>query len=187
MFMAASGVAGAQAAAGDQSSMGINVLLHGDGGQSFFDFPNQAVQQNVMGVAVLAPDPNLFWGGGSGLNRVNGVPHSQAVNDLVKNVLPTMVAFNQSQVLFTSVSGGSLMMSGFFIPAQMQNFPNSAVLLNCGAMPPQVQFQDTQNVITSTRIHYQSTSPSPYAFMGPIPMLFNTHRISTTCCMSRQG
>lgn len=158
MFKAASNVAGAQAGANDQSSMGVNVLLHGDGGQSFFDFPNQAVQQNVMGVAVLAPDPNLFWGGGSGLNRVNGVAHSQAVNDLVKNVLPTMVAFNQSQVLFTGVSGGSLMMSGYFIPAQMQNFANSAVLLNCGAMAPKVQFQDASNVIQSTRIHYQSRS-----------------------------
>jgi hypothetical protein len=39
-----------------------------------------------MGVAVLAPDPNLFWGGGSGLQRTDGVAHAQAVNDLVQNV-----------------------------------------------------------------------------------------------------
>jgi len=66
--------------------MGINVLLHGDGGQSFFDFPNQVVQQNLMGVVALAPDPNLFWGGGSGANRVDGVPHSAAVNALILEV-----------------------------------------------------------------------------------------------------
>lgn len=54
-FTTASGVTGGTQAAGAQGAMGINVLLHGDGGQSFFDFPNQAVQQNLMGVVVLAP------------------------------------------------------------------------------------------------------------------------------------
>jgi predicted peptidase len=118
--------------------------------------PNQNVQANLMGVAVLAPDPNLFWGGGSGQNRVNGAAHAQAVNDLVKNVLPDMVAFNQSQVYFMGVSGGSLMMSGYFIPAQMQNYPNAGIMLACGAMAPQVPFQNSQAVIQQTRIHYQS-------------------------------
>lgn len=55
MFKAASKVPGAAAAPDAQGSLGINVLLHGDGGQSFFDMPNQAVQGNLMGVAVLAP------------------------------------------------------------------------------------------------------------------------------------
>jgi len=169
MFKAASKVPGAAAAPDAQSSMGINVLLHGDGGQSFFDMPNQAVQKNVMGVAVLAPDPNLFWGGGSGLNRVDGVAHSQAVNDLVKTELPKMMAFNNSQVYFTGVSGGSLMMSGYFIPAQMKNFQGTGVLLACGGMPPQVQFQDANNVIKSTKIHYQSTVNELMLLQGSIP------------------
>lgn len=60
-FKAVSKVLGAAAAPDAQGSMGINVLLHGDGGTSFFDMPNQAVQKNIMGVTVLAPDPNLFW------------------------------------------------------------------------------------------------------------------------------
>jgi len=54
-FTTASGVPGAAAQPGAQGPNGINVLLHGDGGQSFFDFPNQAVQQGLMGVVVLAP------------------------------------------------------------------------------------------------------------------------------------
>lgn len=54
-FTTTSGVTGGTQAAGAQGAMGINVLLHGDGGQSFFDFPNQAVQQNLMGVVILAP------------------------------------------------------------------------------------------------------------------------------------
>ncbi|KAF2666388.1 hypothetical protein BT63DRAFT_376661 [Microthyrium microscopicum] len=158
MFKAASGVPGAAAAPDATSPMGMNVLLHGDGGASFVAYPNQGVQNNLMGVTVLAPDPNLFWGGGQGLKRTMGVQHAQAVNDLVQKEMPKMVAFNMSNVYFTGVSGGSLMMSGFFIPAQMKNFPNTGVLLMCGALAPQVPFQDMKNVITSTTIHYQSTT-----------------------------
>lgn len=111
-----------------------------------------------MGVAVLAPDPNLFWGGGNGQNRVNGAAHAQAVSDLMTDVLPNMVAFNQSNVNFMGVSGGSLMMSGYFIPQNMQNFPNAAIMLACGAQAPMVPFQNQQAVIQQTRIHYQSQS-----------------------------
>jgi hypothetical protein len=148
---------------------GVNVLLHGDGGQSFFDFPNQNVQANTMGVALLAPDPNLFWGGGQGLQRTDGVAHSQAVNDFVQQAMPQLVAFDNQAVSFTGVSGGSLMMSGFFIPAQMQNFPNSAVELNCGALEPQVDFVDAATVMTQTRIHYQSTQSELQSLQGSIP------------------
>ncbi|KZL86349.1 hypothetical protein CI238_04803 [Colletotrichum incanum] len=155
-FTAASGVPGAAAQPGAQGTLGLNVLLHGDGGQSFFDMPNQGVQQNLAGVAVLAPDPNLFWGGGQGLRRTDGVAHSQAVNDLIQKTLPQMMAFNQSNVFFTGVSGGSLMLSGFFMPAHMQNFAGNGVLLNCGGLEPQVPVQNAQ-AIAGTRIHFQST------------------------------
>lgn len=56
MFTAASGVTGGAAAANSNGTAGLNVMLHGDGGDSFFDFPNQAVQNNLMGVAVLVGD-----------------------------------------------------------------------------------------------------------------------------------
>ena len=147
----------------------MNVLLHGDGGQSFFDFPNQNVQANTMGVALLAPDPNLFWGGGSGLQRTDGVAHAQAVSDFVQTVMPQLVSFNAASVSFTGVSGGSLLMSGFFIPAQMQNFANSAVELNCGAMPPQVDFQNQAAVMSTLRIHYQSTQSELTSLQKSIP------------------
>lgn len=167
-FMAASGVPGA-AATSPNGTMGVNVLLHGDGGQSFFDFPNQNVQANTMGVALLAPDPNLFWGGGQGLQRTDGVAHAQAVNDFMQNMLPQVVSFNSSAVVFTGVSGGSLMMSGFFIPAQMQNFPNSAVELNCGGMPPQVAFVNAAQVMPQTTIHFQSTQSELQLLQDSIP------------------
>ncbi|KAL6704662.1 hypothetical protein ACN47E_007944 [Coniothyrium glycines] len=167
-FLPASGVPGA-AATSSNGTLGANVLLHGDGGQSFFDMPNQNVQANTMGVALLAPDPNLFWGGGQGLQRTDGVAHAQAVNDFVQVELPQRVAVDMSKVVFTGVSGGSLLMSGFFIPAQMQNYANSAVELNCGAMPPQVQFQNAAQVIGQTRIHYQSTQSELQLLQNSIP------------------
>ncbi|KAF2848525.1 hypothetical protein T440DRAFT_167282 [Plenodomus tracheiphilus IPT5] len=167
-FLTTSGVPGA-AATSANGTMGANVLLHGDGGQSFFDFPNQNIQANTMGVVLLAPDENLFWGGGSGLDRTDGVAHAQAVSDFITTEMPKIVAMDASAVVFTGVSGGSLLMSGFFIPAQMQNFPNSAVELNCGAMPPQVQFADAATVMTQTKIHYQSTTGELALLQDAIP------------------
>jgi hypothetical protein len=131
--------------------------------------PNQNVQANTMGVALLAPDDNLFWGGGAGLQRTEGVAHAQAVNDFIQTAMPQLVAVNMSNIVFTGVSGGSLMLSGFFIPAQMQNFANSAVELNCGALAPQVTFQDAATVMATTRIHYQSTQSELPDLQGSIP------------------
>ncbi|KAJ4357112.1 hypothetical protein N0V95_002768 [Ascochyta clinopodiicola] len=172
-FLPASGVPGAAATSGN-GTMGANVLLHGDGGQSFFDMPNQNVQANTMGVALLAPDPNLFWGGGSGLQRTDGVAHAQAVNDWIQNEMPQRVAVNMSAMVFTGVSGGSLLMSGFFIPAQMQNYAPSAVELNCGGMPPQVAVQNAA-AVASTRVHFQSTQSELQLLQGSIPQAVSAY------------
>lgn len=172
-FTAASGVPGGAQEANAQGTMGLNVLLHGDGGQSFFDFPNQAVQGNLMGVAVLAPSENLLWGIRQGPplgdQRPDGVADAQAVNDLVQQVLPQVAAFNQSNVFFTGVSGGALVMSGFFVPAHMTNFKGTGVLLNCGALAPQVDFVDADAVATSTKIHFQSSQDELTSLKRTIP------------------
>ncbi|GAW27065.1 putative cyclin-like f-box protein [Rosellinia necatrix] len=208
-FTAGSGVdGGAQAAGALGSGLGLNVLLHGDGGQSFFDFPNQAVQDGLAGVAVLAPDPNLFWGGGSGLQRTDGEAHAQIVNDLVRDVLPQVLAFDADRVSFTGVSGGSLLLSGFFMPAFMQNFASPAtadaaaatagargagagaggaslsarqtnatagrkesqVLLNCGALAPQVAVSAAAAAaLANTRLHFQSTQAELAILQESIP------------------
>ncbi|KAI5867770.1 hypothetical protein GGS23DRAFT_194651 [Durotheca rogersii] len=168
-FAAGSGVRGGAQAAGAAGTLGLNVLLHGDGGQSFFDFPNQGVRGGLAGVAVLAPDRNLFWGGGQGLRRDDGVAHARAVADLVAGVLPRLLAFDPARVSFTGVSGGALLLSGFFLPAHMAQFvtapaagqtsaPQSAVLLNCGALAPQVPVDPASAAaLAATRIHFQST------------------------------
>jgi hypothetical protein len=83
-FTASSGVTGASTTTNSTGTAGLNVLLHSDGGQSFFDFPNQAMQNNLMGVVILAPNKNLFWGSGSGLQRTDGVAHTAAVNTLIQ-------------------------------------------------------------------------------------------------------
>jgi hypothetical protein len=51
----------------------------------------------------------------------------------------------------------------------MQNFANSAVELNCGALAPQVTFQDAATVMATTRIHYQSTQSELPDLQGSIP------------------
>ncbi|POR33275.1 Cyclin-like F-box [Tolypocladium paradoxum] len=171
-FTTASGVQGGSAAPNTAGPIGMNVLLHGDGGQSFFDFPNQGVKANSMGVAVLAPDKDLKWGGAdkNGQQRPAGVAHSQLVADLVTKVLPNDVAFNQSDVSFTGVSGGGLTLSGFFMPAQMGKFPNTGVLLLCGAMAPQVGFTaEAAAAMANTRIHFQSTTRELTSLQQSIP------------------
>lgn len=97
-----------------------------------------------------------------------GVAHAQAVNDWIQNEMPQRVAVNMSAMVFTGVSGGSLLMSGFFVPAQMQNYAPSAVELNCGGMAPQVAVQNAA-AVASTRIHFQSTQSELQLLQDSIP------------------
>jgi hypothetical protein len=169
------------AAAGNSSALpGLNVLLHGDGGQSFIDFPNQALQGNLMGVVVLAPNKNRFWGGGSGLQRTDGALHSELVNSLIKDVLPTMLAFDQNNVQFTGVSGGSLLLSGFFLPAFASQYTPTNVLLNCGGLAPQVTFVDAAKAAPNLRIHYQSTKNELTLLKGSIPTAIQAYEKAAT-------
>ncbi|CCF34010.1 hypothetical protein CH063_06092 [Colletotrichum higginsianum] len=169
-FTTASKVPGGGKTTGAQGDLGLHVLLHGDSGQSFFQMPNQGVKNNLAGVAVLSPDRNLHWGGGRGLNRTDGVAHAKAVNDLVFQILPRYMAFNSSNIFFTGVSGGSLMLSGFFIPTHIGNFAGNGVLLGCGAMEPQVEVsQASRDALRKTRIHYQSSQKELEDLRNSIP------------------
>jgi hypothetical protein len=161
----------------------LNVLLHGDGGQSFFDFPNQGVR-NLMGVVVFAPSKSLFWGGGSGVQRTDGVAHAAAVNSLIQNQLSKDVAFNPGNIFFTGVSGESLLLPGFFIPAFGAQY-KTGVVLNCGALTPQANVTDAATLATSIKIHFQSTQDE-LAFLQPaIPKAITAYeRLATTAGMS---
>jgi len=142
-----------------QANLGINVLLHGDGGQSFFDFPNAGVSNGLIGVALLAPDANLRWGGqdnkdNTGLIRPDGQLHSSIVNNFITQVLPQMVSFDNSQIFFEGVSGGSLTLSGFTIPQFGASLGVRGVVFGCGGLPPQI---NVQGDISNLRIHWQSS------------------------------
>ncbi|KAK4453428.1 hypothetical protein QBC34DRAFT_395601 [Podospora aff. communis PSN243] len=173
LFTTLTNVTGARARPGTTSNAGLNVLLHGDGGQSFFDFPNQAVQGGLLGVVILAPSENLLWGQRagppSGLSRDDGVADSLAVRDLIREVLPQVVAFDPSNVFFTGVSGGALTLSGFFMPAHLAEFPGTGVLLMCGALAPQVDVVDPEGFIANSRIHFQSTKDELVSLQQSIP------------------
>ncbi|KAK3394748.1 hypothetical protein B0H63DRAFT_517844 [Podospora didyma] len=172
-FTTRANVTGGTQDIGATGTLGLNVLLHGDGGQSFFDFPNQAVQGDLMGVVILAPSEQLLWGQHAGqpagLSRVDGVADAQAVNDLIQKILPQVVAFDPSKVFFSGVSGGALTLSGFFIPAHLQNFAGNGVLLMCGALEPQVAIANASAFIANTKIHFQSTQDELALLQPAIP------------------
>ncbi|TPX78158.1 hypothetical protein CcCBS67573_g00590 [Chytriomyces confervae] len=135
--------------------MGLNVLLHGDGGQSFFAMPNAKLDSNLIGVTVLAPNAPMKWGG-LGNNRPDGPQHATLVKDLVKSVLPQMMpGFNQSRVYFTGVSGGSLTLTSAMIPLYGSMF-QSGWLIMCGGLPSPNGIPASA-IGPNTRIHVQTT------------------------------
>ncbi|KAK0729882.1 hypothetical protein B0H67DRAFT_474409 [Lasiosphaeris hirsuta] len=172
-FSTLSNVTGAAQRPNAAGTLGINVLLHGDGGQSFFDFPNQAVQGNLLGVVILAPSEQLLWGQRtgppSGLDRADGAADSLAVRDLIVDVLPQFVAFDPTNVFFTGVSGGSLTLSGFFMPAHLAEFAGTGVLLMCGGLEPQVDVVNASAFVGKTKIHFQSTQGELELLQPAIP------------------
>ncbi|KAF8868541.1 hypothetical protein BD779DRAFT_1595129 [Infundibulicybe gibba] len=178
--------AGTQARAGN---LGINasVLFHGDGGQSFFDFPNQGVNNNLMGVALLSPDPQLRWGGSdpndnTGLVRPDGPAHSAAVNQLLTQVLPQVVNFDPTQVFMEGVSGGSLLLSGFMLPTFGASLGVPGAVIGCGGLPPQVAVQGD---ISNIRIHWQSTVNDLPDLQTSIPQAISAYeKIATDAGLS---
>ncbi|KAG0148656.1 hypothetical protein CROQUDRAFT_654486 [Cronartium quercuum f. sp. fusiforme G11] len=145
---------------------GVNVLLHGDGGQTFFDFANQGVLNGLMGVVIMAPNDKRFWGGGSGNLRTDGALHASLVNTLIRQVLPQVMRVDENKVFFTGISGGSLMLAGFFLPMYAETY-NTGVVLGCGALPPQVPTSGKFGRTLSTmRIHFQA-SQEELPFLQP--------------------
>ncbi|KAK7046656.1 cytochrome P450 [Favolaschia claudopus] len=157
--------------------LGLNVLFHGDGGQSFLDFPNQGVQNGLMGVALLSPDQGRRWGGSdpkdnTGLVRPDGPAHSAAVNELLTKVLPTVVNFDASQIFMEGVSGGSLLLSGFMIPTFGASLAVPGAVLGCGGLTPQVQVQGD---ISNMRLHFQSTTDDLGSLKKSIPQAITAY------------
>lgn len=84
------------------------------------------------------------------------------------SVLPQVLSFDTSNVFFTGVSGGSLLLSGFFLPAHGATVAGNGVLLNCGALSPQVEVVDPE-ATGQTRVHFQSTQRELELLQGAIP------------------
>jgi predicted esterase len=136
-------------------TQGIHVLLHGDGGSSFFAFPNAQLQDDLIGVAFLAPNPEMRWGGSDEL-RSSGPEHVQLVRDFLVTTLPDLVPFDRSKVYFTGVSGGALTLTSAMLPLFGDEFP-SGMLLLCGGLPPQ-QAIPQGKLSPTMRLHFQSTT-----------------------------
>lgn len=97
-----------------------------------------------------------------------------------------MLRFDPANVKFTGVSGpfqcsltmtpanscslgGSLLLSGFFLPAFAAQYTPTSVLLNCGALAPQVAFVSAAAVAPALRIHYQSSQNELSILQQSIP------------------
>jgi len=78
------------------------------------------------------------------------------------------VAFDSINVFFTGVSGGSLLLSGFLVPAFGAQYM-TGVVLNCGALVPQVNVPDAGTLVSSMKIHFQSTSDELALLQPAIP------------------
>ncbi|PHH54244.1 hypothetical protein CFIMG_003165RA [Ceratocystis fimbriata CBS 114723] len=134
LFMTGTRIPGAAGIRGVSSDLGLNVLIHGDGGEGFDDFPNQGVRENLAGIVLQAPNQELNWGG-----------------------VVLILSFDSDNVFFTGISGGAMLLTGYFIPTFMHELPNTGALLLCGAMPPQVPWVKAKKFIGNTRFHFQST------------------------------
>lgn len=97
----------------------------------------------------------------------------------MRQELPKVIAFNQSQTFFTGVSGGSLLLSGFYVPAFMSQF-KTGVLFNCGALPPQVPFKDAAATIGATTIHWQSTKQELALIQQQLPRAITAYESLAT-------
>ena len=66
------------------------------------------------------------------------------------------------------------MLSGFYVPTFMTQF-KTGVLLNCGALEPQVAFQDAAATIAATTIHFQSTQNELANLQQSIPQAITAY------------
>ncbi|KAJ3378999.1 hypothetical protein HDU92_006986 [Lobulomyces angularis] len=139
-----------------QANAGLNVLLHGDGGQSFFEFPNvdPEKQGGLIGVVMLSPlSPNgqLKWGGDDN-QRSDGPAQMQIVTDIIQNEIPKIVQFDQSKVFFTGVSGGSLTLTSAMLPLFGDVFQSGMMIL-CGGLTNNLDLTGK----LPNRLHFQTT------------------------------
>jgi hypothetical protein len=86
---------------------------------------------------------------------------------LIQTQLSQDVAFDPGNVFFTGVSGGSLLLSGFFVPAFGATY-KTGVVLNCGGLTPQVDVVDGATLAANMKIHFQYVKLCPYfhRFLG---------------------
>ncbi|KNZ44453.1 hypothetical protein VP01_915g13 [Puccinia sorghi] len=162
-------------AAATAGGKGINLVLHGDGGQSFFDFPNRREQDSLLGVVALAPNDKMFWGGGGGNRRTDGVLHSKLVDELVTKVLPQVIKMDPTKVFFMGISGGSFLLGGFFLPAFAEKY-NSGVILGCGGLPPQVRASENFGKTLGTmRVHFQTSTEEQDGIQVTIPQAITAY------------
>ena len=94
------------------------------------------------------------------------------------------MAFDPGNVFFTGGSGRSLLLSGFFVPAFGAQY-KTGVVLNCGALDPQVNVTDAATLVTNMKIHFQSTQDELALLQPAIPKTITAYeKLATTAGIS---
>jgi hypothetical protein len=129
---------------------GLHIHLHGDGGGGYRDFPNRETRDELIGVAVRAPNQGQTWG------RQSGVQHARFLNELIQNDVIKKYNVDLNRIYFSGVSGGAYFLSGHFIPSFGAQYQSGAFLM-CGGMAPQVDFVN-RDFLKTFRIHWETTA-----------------------------
>jgi hypothetical protein len=107
---------------------GLNIHLHGDGGGDyrwlFEDNVRFGLQHGLIGVVVLAPNPERRW-------YRQGEQNALFLHELVQNEIAKKYNIDLSRIYFSGVSGGSQFLTGQFIPLYGKRYRSGAVML-CG-------------------------------------------------------
>ena len=128
---------------------GLHIHLHGDGGGGYTDFPNKETRNNLIGIAIKAPNAGMTWG------RDEGVAHGQYVNELIEKVLLKNYNIDKDRIYFSGVSGGSYFLAGNFLPTFGAKYSAGAILM-CGGEPPRVSIAQPE-FLTKTKTYWLIT------------------------------
>ncbi|PHH72941.1 hypothetical protein CDD80_4165 [Ophiocordyceps camponoti-rufipedis] len=184
-FLKSSDVKGAAktCSSDNRSRNGINIVLHGDSADSWVDFPNkEGFEANIdgqttrfFGAAVLAPNDRPIWGGefvgGGKQDRVDCVPHMDALAQLITTDMQDNLCFDPQKTTFMTISGGSNVFTNCFMPRHLETFPKMAAVVGCGAVPPGdgLFTQKSKEALKTARMHFQSTQREADGFQITLP------------------
>ncbi len=136
---------------------GLLVLLHGSTASNYQNFiplmRTVASRYDLIPVSVLAPN-------GQGWNEGNQVRAAELLHRLIQEDLFADYNVDRGRILFSGQSSGGGFLGSNFVPAHAQDYRGGA-FLQCGAAPPNIAFEPSEETRQSFRLHFEITSGDP--------------------------